>query len=306
MLENGSLEVRRARAEDLPSVTLIDAAIAGAARARGPYLRRAIAEGDCAVAVIEGDVAGYVVSNDAWFGHRFIWLLCVHPEYRRRGVATSLVQHTEKLCTSGKLFTSTNLSNQASQQLFQKLRFQVSGRIDNLDEGDPEIVFFKRVGSESLPITLVPMNDECAQVIAKWHYEDPYSFYDPENDPEDLAELLDATAREGVYYSALDERGELVGFFCFDIDDNDGTVEIGLGMRPDLTGKGNGLGFLLAGLRFAEATFSRHTYRLNVAAFNERAMRVYEKAGFRRTGNFMRRTNGGEFPFVEMTREELT
>jgi [ribosomal protein S18]-alanine N-acetyltransferase len=105
--------------------------------------------------------------------------------------------------------------------------------------------------------------------------------------------------------------GELVGFFCygpggqlpgFDYPD-DGSLDVGLGLRPDLTGKGSGLGFLRAGLEFARRRFSPDGFRLSVATFNERAILVYERAGFRRAKVFTHHTNGGEHPFLLMTRE---
>jgi [ribosomal protein S18]-alanine N-acetyltransferase len=146
-----------------------------------------------------------------------------------------------------------------------------------------------------------PMSEEHAREIAAWHYGAPYDFYDTVNDPDDLAELLDPQQREGAYFSAFDERGALVGFFQFEKKGQ--SVEVGLGLRPDLTGRGLGLGFLLAGLEFARRRFSPASFRLSVATFNERAILVYERAGFRRVKVFMHHTNGGEHPFLLMTRE---
>jgi ribosomal-protein-alanine N-acetyltransferase len=153
-----------------------------------------------------------------------------------------------------------------------------------------------------------PMNEEDAREIAAWRYEAPYDFYDMVNDPGDLAELLDPRRRQD-YYATL-SGDELAGFFCFGTEarvpgghyTEGGAVDVGLGLRPDLTGKGLGLGFLLAGLEFARRRFAPDSFRLSVAAFNERAIRVYERAGFRRVKVFTQSTNGGEHPFLLMTR----
>ena len=150
------------------------------------------------------------------------------------------------------------------------------------------------------------MDDADANRVAGWRYEPPYDFYDSDADPEDLAELLDPQSREGVYFSVLDRRGDLVGFFQFEKGDE--TVDVGLGLRPDLTGGGIGMGFCPAGLefargRFAPRRFAPRRFTLSVAAPNERAIRVYERVGFRRGEGFAQRTNGGEYPFLSMGRE---
>ena len=141
--------------------------------------------------------------------------------------------------------------------------------------------------------------DACA--IAAWCYDPPYDFYDATGDPDDLAELLDPRRRGGAYFSAFDEGGTLVGFFQFERRGR--CVEVGLGLRPELTGKGLGLAYMLAGLEFARRRFDPEGFRLSVAAFNERAIRVYERAGFRRVEVFTHHTNGGDYPFLLMTLE---
>lgn len=142
------------------------------------------------------------------------------------------------------------------------------------------------------------MGDADAQAIARWHYDEPYTFYDADQDPEDLAELLSAKARGDSYWAATDEQGDLRGFFSFKVVGT--TVEIGLGMRPDLTGQGKGLGFTQCGLRFAMERYQPTVIILYVAAFNQRAIRLYEKVGFARVERLMRETNGGQFEFVKM------
>jgi ribosomal-protein-alanine N-acetyltransferase len=145
------------------------------------------------------------------------------------------------------------------------------------------------------------MDDADAREISGWRYEPPYDFYDATADPDDLAELLDPERRRGVYFSVLDGENDLIGFFQF--EKKDGTVDVGLGLRPSLTGKGLGAEFVMSGLAFAGERFSPERFTLSVAAFNGRAIGVYERAGFRRGAVYLHETNGDEHEFVRMERE---
>lgn len=150
--------------------------------------------------------------------------------------------------------------------------------------------------------TFKPMTDQEANAIADWHYEEPYSFYDFRNDEEDLEELLNSKARQGVYYSVYDDQNRLIGFFCYFNDS--GTIEMGLGLRPDLTGKGLGRAFIQAGLNFAEEKFNPSMFSLSVAVFNERALKVYERVGFKIEKTMMVKSNGSVYPFYSMVLTE--
>jgi len=152
----------------------------------------------------------------------------------------------------------------------------------------------------SMSIALMTQNE--AEAIAEWSYEKPYGFYDASADENDLAELLDPALRGNGYFAAHDESGELIGFFGFGSKGD--VVVVGLGLRPDLTGGGLGFSFVEEGLAFAREQFAPARFRLSVATFNERAIKVYERAGFVVTRAFMHETNGGLFPFVEMERPE--
>jgi ribosomal-protein-alanine N-acetyltransferase len=143
------------------------------------------------------------------------------------------------------------------------------------------------------------LTQEEAEAIAEWHYPEPYSFYDWTADPDDLRELLEQELRGDVYWAVKNED-ELVGYFS--CKPKGGTVEIGLGLRPDLTGRGLGAGFLAAGLDFARTRFSPERFTLAVATFNERAIKVYERAGFGRDRVYMHTTAGAEWEFLDMSR----
>src|SRR4051794_26207740 len=94
-----------------------------------------------------------------------------------------------------------------------------------------------------------PMTAADARAIAAWRYPDPYAFYNSDADPGDLAELLDPAEWGRRYFAADDLAGELAGLFVFKLAD--GVAEIGLGLRPGLTGHGLGRGFVEAGMDYA-------------------------------------------------------
>jgi len=134
---------------------------------------------------------------------------------------------------------------------------------------------------KNLNVTL--MIEIYAKAISVWKYENEYAFYN--NDEGDIEEFMD-----GTYYACTLENGELIGYFCFGkgaqiptVEENvydDASVDIGLGLRPDLCGKGMGLVFFSAGLEYAKAVLDITHFRLSVAAFNERAIKLYKNAGF--------------------------
>jgi ribosomal-protein-alanine N-acetyltransferase len=149
--------------------------------------------------------------------------------------------------------------------------------------------------------TVRAMTADDALAVAAWQYPDEYAFYNWDADPGDLAELLDP-AGWGKQYFAVDGRnGERVGFFDFKADAE--PLEIGLGLRPDLTGVGLGLAFVDAGVQFAEKRFGARTLTLAVAEFNRRAVTVYRRAGFEVVEHYEHETNGGTHPFVKMVRK---
>ncbi|WP_199692577.1 GNAT family N-acetyltransferase [Lactobacillus sp. ESL0233] len=80
------------------------------------------------------------------------------------------------------------------------------------------------------------------QIARKWHYSGQYDFYNMENDPEDFEEIITSRLRGNKYYQVLDDKDELVGYFCLERL-SEKKVEIGLGLRPDLTGQGLGIKF---------------------------------------------------------------
>jgi len=144
------------------------------------------------------------------------------------------------------------------------------------------------------------MTQKQAEEIAfNWHYDAEYSFYDMEADKGDLVEFLDPQKR-GDSNFVVTKANDIIGFFSFNkVAIN--TIDIGLGMRPNLIGNGNGLEFLKAGLEFAKSKYTPRKITLSVATFNQRAIKVYRKIGFEEVDTFTQDTNGDSFEFLKMT-----
>ena len=111
-------------------------------------------------------------------------------------------------------------------------------------------------------LTFKPMDEPSAREILTWRYEPPYDIYNANPGGADafVQALLDPAY---AYHAIADECGELVGYCCFGADarvpgGDYGTdaLDIGLGMRPDLTGHGRGPVFFEAILDFARRTFA--------------------------------------------------
>ncbi|BDR61200.1 GNAT family N-acetyltransferase [Lactobacillus xylocopicola] len=152
--------------------------------------------------------------------------------------------------------------------------------------------------------TIEQLTQANAEVIAQdWHYDGEYDFYDMENDLEDYDEIVTPELRGDRYFQVLDDQGQLTAFFCLEPTTEPGRIELGLGMAPELTGQGRGSQLLqvIDGYVRQQGQYSKIT--LAVASFNQRAFKVYQKAGFVVTGRKQMPSNGGSYEFILMAKE---
>jgi ribosomal protein S18 acetylase RimI-like enzyme len=138
-----SVEIRAAGSDDVPDLVAADpyAQINAGRRAQ---IGEWVEAGYCFIAVRDGSIVGYCVLTRDWFDQFFIKLVGVVESDRRTGVGTAMIEHLIGLIPPGeKLWTSTNESNAPMRALLPRLGFTESGRVDNLDEGDPELIFVR-------------------------------------------------------------------------------------------------------------------------------------------------------------------
>ena len=145
------------------------------------------------------------------------------------------------------------------------------------------------------------MDEASARQIAGWRYPPPYDLYHPAPDAAEafVQGLLTPHFR---YYTVWDGQNELIAFRCFGEDAQvpggdygAEALDMGGGLRPDLTGQGLGASLLEAALEFAEQQFAPRVFRVTVAAFNRRALRVCVKVGFQPVQTFLHSTSGQAF-----------
>jgi RimJ/RimL family protein N-acetyltransferase len=93
------------------------------------------------------------------------------------------------------------------------------------------------------------------------------------------------------FFLVEDDAGTVVGFGCVGadaripgIDPEPGTIDVGYGMRPDLTGQGLGREFVGAVLDYACAGQPAVRVRMLILRWNERSRRVAQAHGFRVVG----------------------
>ncbi|MED1089357.1 GNAT family N-acetyltransferase [Bacillus paramycoides] len=135
--------VTKASINDLDSIVHIDIEIIGDDSRRN-YIKHAINEGQCIIVKEGNSISGFLAYDTNFFGYTFLSLIIISPTKRRKGHASSLISYMLSHSPTQKIFSSTNKSNENMQKVFQANGFIRSGMIENLDEGDPEFIFYTK------------------------------------------------------------------------------------------------------------------------------------------------------------------
>ena len=150
--------------------------------------------------------------------------------------------------------------------------------------------------------SIVPLSRAGIDSITQWRYAPPYDLYNLDGPlrPEDIDYFLDPAF---AYHEIANAAGVIVGFCSFGVDAQvpggdyqDDALDIGMGIRPDLTGHGWGAIFAKAVMAFARDQYRPPRLRVTIAAFNQRAQRVWQKLGFQPVTHFAR--TGDQMPFI--------
>jgi ribosomal-protein-alanine N-acetyltransferase len=154
-----------------------------------------------------------------------------------------------------------------------------------------------------------PFTQADAVTVSSWRYPEPYAAYDL--DPWDRKVLAGLLRAENQYHAILRQsEDQIVGFICLGEDarvpgwDYDGSaLDFGMGLRPDLTGRGQGSLYLAAVLSHLKQSAPAKILRATVAGWNQRAIRMCERAGFRMIAKFTTtRPAGTEYVVLALQR----
>jgi GNAT superfamily N-acetyltransferase len=93
---------------------------------------------------VDNEIDGFVITNAAsFFGRDFVKLLVVSSSHRRSGIGSALLGAATATAITETIFASTNESNAAMRALFERDGWTLSGVLTGIDEGDPEMVFWR-------------------------------------------------------------------------------------------------------------------------------------------------------------------
>lgn len=153
-----------------------------------------------------------------------------------------------------------------------------------------------------MQLNIALLNEEQAREVCNaWIYEGEYAIYNISwaDAVQQRWSIADERKREIQFRGVFDADNTLIGFFRMTEDDQN-EVEIGMGMRPDLCGRGLGKAFVEAVTAYTLQQYPQKKLYLEVRTFNQRAMQCYQKAGYAMKYRHEKTTPSGKIEYIRM------
>lgn len=141
-----NITLRTATQNDAPSVIAFDYALDKDEHInlkRDQKITKAISNKECFLILADDEAIGFVLFDYRFFDLGWIELMVIEEKNRGKGIAGQVFHLLIKQSKTKKIFTSTNNSNTPMQKALTKAGFSFAGKIDGLDEGDPELFYYK-------------------------------------------------------------------------------------------------------------------------------------------------------------------
>ncbi|HEL2401847.1 TPA: GNAT family N-acetyltransferase [Streptococcus suis] len=125
---------------------------------------------------------------------------------------------------------------------------------------------------------IMPLPQDLALEIAnQWRYQAPLDVYTISAAPKTYAEMISPEARGDRFFAVI-RNAALMGYFC--MDQAGELVELRLGMKPSLTGQGNGRAFYQAIEDYLVEHVQPASIKLTVAGSHQVAQKLFHALGF--------------------------
>jgi diamine N-acetyltransferase len=156
-------------------------------------------------------------------------------------------------------------------------------------------------------VTIRPLRKQDLDTMSTWApFDDPlYRLFDwPQRAPLENSIWFSELVRDGarVYYAVENESRTLIGRISLREIRGRESARLGIGLGTDFVGQGYGSEALQVFLRYYFLDLGFERMVLDVSAINERAVRCYERCGFKRSGSHYRYV--GSDPDVVFLEEE--
>ncbi len=111
---------------------------------REEKIAKAISDEECFIIMADNKAVGFVIFDYRFFDQGWIELIIIEEKYRGKGIGVQAIDLICRQSKATKVFTSTNSSNTQMQKALAKAGFSFAGKIDGLDDGDPELFYYKK------------------------------------------------------------------------------------------------------------------------------------------------------------------
>ena len=151
-------------------------------------------------------------------------------------------------------------------------------------------------------LTYHQTTEEEKYLLSAWEYPGEYAMYNSE--PYEVQKRTGSgfANPQNCFYSFYDGN-RVIGYV--NLREKETGLFLGMGVHPDACNQGYGRQIIHIAYEIAQKQFQHTQLHLIVRAWNARAVRCYEKAGFRMEGApFCQTTPSGEDTFYRMIKEK--
>lgn len=208
-------------------------------------------------------------------GWGYIMEFYVKPEHRRKGYGRAMFRRIERLfADDGAAMMYLTADPVTGRPFWEAMGFAATGKCspeNNLEIYEKSVLIFDIDAAR-----LLPLSEKTAVEIGGWTYESPYEAYSFRGVADGW--LMDRSGW-GTEQFCLCDGDRVIGQVACQLDG--GEMWVGWSMNPKLCGRGSGAGFVRKCVsEIRRVTGFEGCIKLRVAAWNRRAIRAYQKAGF--------------------------